>query len=200
MGEVHDQYLGKQLTEETWRDFEALFEKHKGVRGGCWCTFHQVSSTDYNRMSKNQRKAFHEKRVQEGIATGLILYNNNDPVGWCQFGRGEIFEQINRNRAYKKLDSVKQVKADWRITCIFVDKDHRKKGLSRCILSEALKLIEDLGGGVVEAFPFDLPNSEKPNYNGTVSLFEREGFHKVDRLGKNIQLMRKNLKMEGIQQ
>ncbi|GEM_PF-5662136 len=44
-------------------------------------------------------------------------------------------------------------------------------------------------GGVVEALPFDLEASDKPNYNGSVPMFEQEGCKKVSRLGKNIQWM-----------
>ncbi len=186
-------YHSKPLTKDNWDDFEKLFQKHKGVRGGCWCTFHQLPSSDYIKMSRQDRKYYHRKRVEEHIATGLILYEDQNPIGWCQFGRGDIFEQLNRNRAYKKLDKEKQMTPDWRITCIFVDKDYRRVGLSSVILSKTLEMIRDLGGGLVEAFPFDMEGSDKPNYNGSVPMFEREGFEKVARLGKNIQLMRNNI-------
>lgn len=89
------------------------------------------------------------------------------------------------------MEDEKKIPVDWRITCIFVDKHHRKRGLMALILSETLKMIKNLGGGMVEAFPFDFPDSKKPNYNGTVRLFEREGFEKITRLGKCTQLMRK---------
>ncbi len=41
----------------------------------------------------------------------------------------------------------------WRITCIFVDRDCRKMGLSFFALNGALELIKDLGGGVIESYP-----------------------------------------------
>jgi hypothetical protein len=44
---------------------------------------------------------------------------------------------------------------DWRITCIFVDRDYRKKGLSFFALNGALELIKNSGGGVVESYPQD---------------------------------------------
>ena len=187
-------YRSKALSKHTWEDFEGMFQKHKGVRGGCWCTYHQLPSSEYNKMSREDRKEYHRKRVEEGIATGLILYEDRTPVGWCQFGKADIFEQLNRNRAYNKLDKDHEATPDWRITCIFVDKEYRGRGLSSLILSRTLEMIETLGGGMVEAFPFDLEDSHKPNYNGSVSMFQQAGFEKVARLGKNIQLMRKNIK------
>ncbi len=139
-------YHSKPLTKDTWKDFEDLFQKHQGVRGGCWCTYHQLPSSEYDRLSREDRKDYHRKRVEEGFATGLILYEDETPIGWCQFGRGDIFEQLNRNRAYQKLDKDNQATADWRITCIFVDKDHRRKGLSSIILSKTTEMIRDCGG------------------------------------------------------
>jgi len=36
----------KELSADTWPDFETLFGKHKGVRGGCWCTFNRCTSLE----------------------------------------------------------------------------------------------------------------------------------------------------------
>lgn len=186
-------HYSKQLTGETWKDFEKLFEKHKGVRGGCWCTYHMLPSSDFSKMSRQERKDYHMEMVRKKVATGLLLYDEKIPVGWCQFGCEKVFEQINRNRAYKKFREENNINVKWRITCIFVDKEYRRKGISAVILNETIKMIEKLGGGITEAFPFDFDNSVKPNYNGTVRMFEREGFKKAGRIGKNIQLMHKNI-------
>src|SRR5262249_55744767 len=35
-----------------------LFGKHKGVRGGCWCTFHRCTSGQFDRMARDERKKF----------------------------------------------------------------------------------------------------------------------------------------------
>jgi len=42
-------------------------------------------------------------------------------------------------------------RADWRITCIFVDKRHRGQGVARAALETALAEIAAAGGGLVEA-------------------------------------------------
>ncbi len=126
---MNQQYETKQLTVETWNDFEALFAKYNGVRGGCWCTFHQLSSSEFKNMTKENRRDYHKKRVEDNLATGLILYKDSIPIGWCQFGSGDVFEQLNRSRAYKEMEDEKKIPVNWRITCIFVDKHHRKRGL-----------------------------------------------------------------------
>ena len=181
----------KLMTEETWPDFEAMFEKHKGVSGGCWCTFHQCSSSHFQKMQKEERRDFHRQRVFGGISTGVIYYLDEQPVAWCEFGAALLFEQINRNRAYLNLSVPIQEKPVWRICCIFTDKNYRKKGLSKKVLSAALTLIEEMGGGKIEAFPLNFPGIEKPQYTGSVKMYLDEGFRIVAPLGKNQLLMEK---------
>ncbi|MGB4588021.1 MAG: hypothetical protein WBI17_02150 [Clostridiaceae bacterium] len=181
----------KLMSEETWPDFEAMFEKHRGVSGGCWCTFHQCSSSQFQKMQKEERRDFHRQRVFGGTSTGVIYYEDDLPVAWCEFGKANLFEQINRNRAYGKLALPLKEKPDWRICCIFTDKDHRKEGLSKKVLSAALTLIEEMGGGKVEAFPLDIPGIDRPQYTGSVKMYLDEGFTMVSPIGKNHLLMEK---------
>ena len=66
----------------------------------------------------------------------------------------------------------------YRITCFFVDRDHRRKGVAALALAGALDLIAKAGGGVVEAYPQDVRKKTSASflYNGTRSMFERAGF------------------------
>ena len=184
----------KLLTSETWPDFEILFEKHRGVRGGCWCTFHQCSSGDYNKMTKDERRLYHQSRVIDGQSTGILLYEQHVTIGWCQFGPAKSFEQINRNRAYKALAISEQQDPIWRITCIFVDRDYRRRGLSEQLLIAALNAIRSKGGGIVESFPLVVPQVSGPQYTGSVDLYRRLGFAMVGMVGKSTALMRKEEK------
>lgn len=187
---IHNEYY-KLMNQETWPDFEEMFQKHKGVRGGCWCTFHQCSSSQFQKMQKEERRDFHRERVFGGTSTGVIYYEDERPVAWCEFGKADLFEQINRNRAYLSLALPLEEKPEWRICCIFTDKNHRKQGLSKKVLSAALTLIEEMGGGKVEAFPLDIPGNDKPQYTGTVKMYLEEGFKVVAPLGKDQLLMEK---------
>lgn len=194
---IHEEHY-KLMTAETWPDFEAMFEKHRGVRGGCWCTFHQCSSSQFQKMQKEERRDFHRQRVFSGVSTGVIYYENELPVAWCEFGAANQFEQINRNRAYMSLALPLEEKPEWRICCIFTDKDFRKEGLSKKVLSAALTLIEEMGGGKVEAFPLDIPGNEKPQYTGTVKMYLDEGFRIVAPLGKDQLLMERYITKSSI--
>jgi len=83
---------------------------------------------------------------------------------------------------------------DYRITCIFVDRNLRREGLARVALDGALDLIARAGGGVVEAYPHDTAGKKISStfiYNGTRGMFEKAGFDYERPKGKNNRVMRK---------
>ena len=73
-----------------------LFGKHKGVRGGCWCTFHRCTSGQFDRMTRDERKKFHKELAQQGRGYGLLVYDAGTPVAWCQFGPADGFPRYDR--------------------------------------------------------------------------------------------------------
>jgi len=80
---------------------------------------------------------------------------------------------------------------DWRVTCFFVDRAYRGRGVASVALSSlsgALAKIARLGGGTVESYPEYVAGQRVSAaflHNATVTLFERHGFERVRRLGKN---------------
>ncbi len=78
---------------------------------------------------------------------------------------------------------------NYRITCFFVDRDYRRKGVAAVALRGALDLIATAGGGVVEAYPQDTLGKRTSGsflYNGTRSLFEAAGFSYERSKGRTI--------------
>lgn len=179
----------KELNIETWKDFEQLAQKHNGVWGGCWCTaFHPKSPEQ--RKSQEATKSYKRRLVEEDRAHAALVYDGDTCVTWCQFGSPQELPTIY----HKKEVESKMTIPDWRITCFFVDRDHRKKGLSFYALNGALELIKNLGGGVVESYPQDTQGKKISNsflYNGTRDIFEKADFNYEGKKGKNHCIMRK---------
>jgi hypothetical protein len=79
------------------------------------------------------------------------------------------------------------------ITCIFVDRIHRRGGVAAVALRGALDLIARAGGGVVEGYPQDTAGkkiSASFLYNGTRGMYEKAGFAYERPKGKNHCVMR----------
>jgi hypothetical protein len=181
----------KALNIETWKDFEQLAQKHNGVWGGCWCTaFHPKSPEQ--RRSQESTKSYKKTLVREDRAHAALVFDGDICVAWCQFGPPQELPNIYHR---KEVES-KMTMPDWRITCFFVDRDHRKRGLSFIALNGALELIKNSGGGVVESYPQDTQGRKISNsflYNGTRDIFEKAGFTYEGKKGKNHCIMRKTI-------
>jgi GNAT superfamily N-acetyltransferase len=185
------EYTVKPLTSETFPAFAKLVEKHNGVWGGCWClSFHPRSPE--RGISLEGNKKLKQRLVSEGNAHAALVFDGADAVGWCQFGSPEELPGITHRKEYEALGEV----PDYRLTCFFVDRDHRRDGVAEVALHGALDLIAEAGGGVVQAYPYDTGGS-KANasflYNGTRDMFERNGFTYLQPKGKNHCFMTKTV-------
>ena len=174
-------YTVKALDASTWPDFAGLVERHHGVWGGCWCLeFHPEG-----KARGPHRRDAKEQRVRSGNAHAALVYDADACIGWCQFGTPEELPRIKHLRAYGAQATTPP---RWRITCFFVDTRYRGTGVSRAALAGALEQIARLGGGTVESYPEDVADravSASFLHNGRLTTFERQGFERTRRLGKN---------------
>ncbi len=134
-------------------------------------------SADLNRAEK-------ETLVREGRARAALVYDGARAVGWCQFGTPLELPRIKNLAAYQAAGVAVP---DWRVTCFFAGKDHRGKGVAAAALQGALAEIARLGGGVVEGFPEDTAGRKVSGsflFNGTLAMFEAEGFTRARQIGK----------------
>jgi GNAT superfamily N-acetyltransferase len=186
-------YTVKALDADTWDAFAGLIERHNGVFGGCWCTWFQTMHEDKTHEAGSNR-ALKERLVREGRAHAALVFDADEAVAWCEYGTPEELPNIYHRKQYEaELDTL----PDYRITCLFVDRRYRRKGLSLLALQGALDLIARAGGGVVEGYPHD-PDGKRVAvlYNGTRSLFESAGFSYVRPKGMKNCVMRKDVRRE----
>jgi hypothetical protein len=142
-------FATRPLDASTWDDFARLAEDHHGVWAGCWCLgFHEEGRPHIH--TPEQRRALKEARVRDGRAHAALAFDGAQCVGWCQFGSTEELPRIKHQKAYR--DGLEKL-PDWRITCFFVGRTHRHRGVANVALAGALAEIARLGGGVVEAIP-----------------------------------------------
>ncbi len=158
-----------------------------GAVAGAWRSIPRVARR--GRIIGTQK----ERRVRAGEAHGALVFDGDSCVGWCQFGAPTELPRIKFGRAYREAATQPP---DWRITCFFVDKSYRHKGVAAAALNGALKEIVRLGGGTVESSPEDVEGRNVSNsflYNATLAMFEQEGFVRSRQLGKNNWLVTKKV-------
>ncbi len=177
----------RELGKETWPDFERMVEKHNGVWGGCWCTFFHFTHSEQQRWSGKHHE-YKERLVRENRSHAALVYDGPDVVGWCQFG--PLGELPGRMLGYGKMDVAMP---DWRTTCFFVDRDHRREGVARAALKGALGFIATRGGGTVDGYPIDIPKGKKYSssfiWGGTESMYRDLGFRPLGNFGTSNRVM-----------
>lgn len=194
MTRTKETFTTKELSRRTWPDFERLFAKYNGVQAGCWCMFYHrpgpiqdLGRQSWEGRNRRDQKALIERRRSHGI----LVYAGEQAVGWCQYGPAGELPRIDSGRNYRKLKLPETGKL-WRITCFFVDREFRHKGVAELALRAALAAIVKRGGGVVEAYPATEANAVAVWF-GTVGMFRRERFRKVAQLGASNVVMRRGL-------
>lgn len=183
----------KPLTLETFPAWLALAEKHNGVWGGCYCSYFH-GDTEQTVKSEYDRPTFKRRLVEEGVAHAALVFDGDAAIAWCEYGSPLELPGIYHRTQY---DAGEMNPAPWRITCFFVDRDHRRSGVAREALDGALALIAEAGGGEVVSFPNQLEPGARTSssflHNGTRAMFEKAGFTFERRIGKNKTVMRKTI-------
>jgi GNAT superfamily N-acetyltransferase len=179
------------LTKARWRDFELLFGKN-GACGGCWCMLWRLPRKQFDaQKGEGNRKAM-KAIVDSGTMPGLLGYFDGQPVGWCAVAPRDHYPALNRSRILKPVDD----QPCWSVSCLFVHRAYRKKGVSTQLLRAAIGYVRTLGGRILEAYPVE-PKGDKMipaafAWTGIPKAFESVGFSEVARRSPTRPIMRYN--------
>lgn len=181
-------YSVRALDASTWDAFAELVERNGGVFGGCWCMgHHAMENGETYRYQRYDKRAKKEELVRTGQAHAALVFDADGLVqGWAKYGRLAELPIIEHNRPAYEAD--RPPPPDWRITCFYTDKRHRRQGIGRAALAGALRLIAAAGGGLVEALPEVTAGRVAHGrflYEMTVELYEDHGFRRVRQIGKH---------------
>lgn len=189
----------RPLNTDTWDAFVALCDRHGGGGfGGCYCTwFHRAThggpSKDGPPPSAERTRLYKQDRVANGDAHAALVFDGELAVGWAQYGSRDELPGISHR---KDVAAAGADWADWRITCVFIDRAYRRRGVARVAVEGALALIAAAGGGNVESYPQHTAGrriSASFLYNATRSVFEDAGFEYLGVKGKNHCIVRETV-------
>jgi GNAT superfamily N-acetyltransferase len=176
------------LTTDKWMDFESLFGL-RGACGGCWCMFWRLTRKEFERhKGEGNRKAM-KAIVEAGKIPGILAFAQDRAVAWCSVAPREHFTALARSRILKPLDNLPV----WSISCFFVEKNYRHKGLSTQMIKAAVDYVKKNGGSVVEAYPVEPKKDKMPDafaWTGLASSFIKAGFKECARRSETRPIMR----------
>lgn len=179
----------KPLTQETWSDLEMLFGE-KGGCAGCWCMYWRLRSKEFESNSNSANKKLMKALVRGGTVPGIIGFERGNPAGWCAFAPRTDYVRLETSRILKPVDK----REVWSITCFFVERTFRGKGVATEMLKAAVTACADNGAKIVEGYPVETAEGKRypPAFAwyGVAKMFERAGFEEVARRSPSRPIMR----------
>jgi GNAT superfamily N-acetyltransferase len=162
------------LTPDRWDDFEALFGP-RGACGGCWCMYWRLPRKDFEAGKSGGNRIALRTIVQGGREPGLLAYDGGRAVGWCSVAPRAEFDYLARSRVLRPIDDTPA----WSVSCLFVAKEFRGRGVAVGLLKAAAGFVKAHGGRVIEGYPVVPRKRPMPAvlaWTGTPAAFERAGF------------------------
>jgi GNAT superfamily N-acetyltransferase len=174
----------RPLTPDLWPALEDLFGAH-GACNGCWCMYWRIGN-GYTRRPRERNRADFQSIVRRGPPPGLLAFDGETPVGWCQLTPRAVLPALESNPRYPRVDD----RPVWSISCFYVRRGHRRRGVSSRLIAAAVKVARDAGAPALEAYPVDGP---LPGYTGGASTFAHAGFRTVVDRNPRRPVMRREL-------
>jgi GNAT superfamily N-acetyltransferase len=179
-------------TPDLWDDLVRLFGP-RGACAGCWCMWWRLSPARWREGKTGGNRRALQRLVASGEPPGLIAYDGETPVGWVALAPREDYPRLLRSRSLKPIDETPV----WSVTCFFVTKSHRRRGVSATLLRAAAEFARERGARMIEGYPVVSTKGAMPDafaWTGLPGSFERAGFREAARPSASRRIMRKALR------
>ncbi len=179
------------LMPERWDDFDGLF-RSDGIPRGCWCMHWRLTAKAWKAGDAGSRCAAFRDRVDAGPPPGLLAYLDGGVVGWVQVTPRAEVPRFNAARTARPLPADADLARVWAITCFFLHKSVRGRGLMTPLAAAACRFAVAHGAEAVEAAAI-LPRRKLiwgEGYVGIVPALERAGFQAIAQRSETRHLMR----------
>jgi GNAT superfamily N-acetyltransferase len=178
----------RPLTPELWPALEDLFGP-RGAVNDCWCMGWRIGAA-YRRRTGKENKADFRAIVRRGPPPGLLAFSGDLAVGWCQVTPRSEVPALDRHPRLKPVDDLPV----WSITCFYVRKGWRKRGITYALVEAALRAARRAKAPALEVYPLDRRYTPSATSTGVVSQFRKLGFETVARRLPARPIMRRALR------
>jgi GNAT superfamily N-acetyltransferase len=179
------------LTPALWPVLEDLFCE-KGACRGCWCMYWRIGN-EYTKRPGEQNKAALHDLVMMGPPPGLLAFDGDLPVGWCQLTPRSALPWLDKAWRLKRVDDLPV----WSLSCFYIRIGWRRRGVTTALIRAALQVAKQAGAPALEAYPLDAALTPSTSSTGYATTFERLGFVEMVRHVLPRPIMRYYLQDEG---
>jgi GNAT superfamily N-acetyltransferase len=177
----------KLVGPAEWPALEDLFGR-SGASNGCWCMFWRIGPA-YAERPRSENRDDLARLTASGRPPGLIAFDGELSVGWCELAPRTELAWLNRSRYLAPVDELPV----WSAPCFYVRRGHRGRGITRALIEAAVSEADAAGAPAVEAYPVDTsaPGHTGNLFPGIASTFAGLGFVTVARRKADRPIMRR---------
>ena len=175
--------------EASWDDLQTVFGT-TGPAVWCQCQRFKLHRKEYfagfpaEERADRLRQQTDAGHPESDTTSGLVAYLDGEPVGWCAVEPRSHYEGLVRNNRvpWQGRDEDKTDDSVWAVTCFFIRRGYRKRGVSRVLAQAAVSFARDRGARAIEGYPITTTNViTEELLVGTVSVFADAGLSAVSR-------------------
>jgi GNAT superfamily N-acetyltransferase len=170
-----------------WPALADLFGRG-GASNGCWCMFWRIGPAYAKRPHAENRDDL-ARLAASGRPPGLIAFDGELSVGWCELAPRSELAWLNRSRYLAPVDDLPV----WSVPCFYVRRGHRGRGSTGALIEAAINEAAAAGAPALEAYPVDtsVPGHTGNLFPGIASTFAGLGFETVARRKPDRPIMRR---------
>jgi GNAT superfamily N-acetyltransferase len=175
------------LAPEYWDHFEHLLGPN-GATGGCWCMWWRRPRDEFRAGRGAANRDGYRDIVAKGPPPGLLAFDGDEAVGWCQVCPRQDLPGLDRSPQLKPIDATPV----WALSCFFVDRRARGRGVATALIKAALDRAREAGAPALEAYPWDTSERKLAAsvFTGIASSFTKLGFETIARRAPHRPVMR----------
>jgi GNAT superfamily N-acetyltransferase len=166
VGDVRVERFGPDL-----RDAFRSLHSDTNDAGWCRCVAWWVSTWDgWGERTAAENAALRESLCDRDEYDGLLAFDGDVPVGWCQVGPRDRLAKLVTQLELEPDPSV------WAVTCFLVAPTHRRTGVAAALLDAAVRTARDASASRLEGYPRGEAAAPDDMWTGPAGLFLHRGF------------------------
>jgi GNAT superfamily N-acetyltransferase len=179
----------RPANEASWDDLVAVFGT-RGPGASCWCQREKLARGEAFKHHPPEVRAARLREQADcggpGPTTGLVAYDDGEPVGWCAVEPRPAYEGMVRNSskaAWVGRDEDRTDPGVWAVTCFLVRAGHRRAGVATALAAAAVQHARAHGARALEGYPMTTTTTAllEELHVGTAGMFAAAGFAEVHR-------------------
>jgi hypothetical protein len=90
----------RPVSPGRWDDVAEVMGENGGY-SGCWCMFWRLNNQEIHTETASDNRAALREMIATGQPIGLLLYQDDQPAGWCQVAPRPGFWRLFHTRGLR---------------------------------------------------------------------------------------------------